>query len=213
MLPTYEIYIQGQPYYALIDSGASANYIHPKIIKFADSFRTVNDQAVETANGEQTMITGEATCTMKVKGEGKDFIDTFKAFVFESKFDVILGNEWLKRVKPRPDWFESTWTVTLPDFTMVVMEPSKNNHKIESHHEKVNTIITAKQLDRLFKTNQIKECYLAHVSIDGAKTAYLNHVEDIDVSWAAEFSKEFPDVFKGHISGLPPMRDTQEIID
>ncbi|KAG1177351.1 hypothetical protein G6F36_010832 [Rhizopus arrhizus] len=212
MLPTYEIYIQGQPYYALIDSGASANYIHPKIIKFADSFRTVNDQAVETANGEQTMITGEATCTMKVKGEGKDFIDTFKAFVFESKFDVILGNEWLKRVKPRPDWFESTWTVTLPDFTMVVMEPSKNNHKIESHHEKVNTIITAKQLDRLFKTNQIKECYLAHVSIDGAKTAYLNHVENIDVSWAAEFSKEFPDVFKGHISGLPPMRDTQEII-
>ncbi|KAG1124406.1 hypothetical protein G6F37_014000 [Rhizopus arrhizus] len=69
MLPTYEIYIQGQPYYALIDSGASANYIHPKIIKFADSFRTVNNQAVETANGEQTMITGEATCTMKVKGE------------------------------------------------------------------------------------------------------------------------------------------------
>ncbi|KAG1130192.1 hypothetical protein G6F38_013470 [Rhizopus arrhizus] len=73
-------------------------------------------------------------------------------------------------------------------------------------------MITAKQLDRLFKTNQIKECYLAHVSTDGTKTTYLNHVEDIDVSWAAEFSKEFPDVFKGHISGLPPMRDTQEII-
>ncbi|EIE84465.1 hypothetical protein RO3G_09175 [Rhizopus delemar RA 99-880] len=153
-LPTYEVFIQGQPYYALIDSGASANYIHPKVLKNADAFRSINNQAVETANGEQTMITGEATCTMKIEGEGKNFIDTFKAFVFESKFDIILGNEWLKRIKPKPDWFESAWSITLPDLSTVIMKP-----------------------------NDFKK-----------------------------FSKEFPDVFKGHISGLPPVRDTQEII-
>ncbi|KAG1487381.1 hypothetical protein G6F52_014199 [Rhizopus delemar] len=70
LLPTYTIHINGQPFQALIDSGASANYIHPKLLKVVDSYRPVSNQAVETANGEQSIISGEATCTMEVKGEG-----------------------------------------------------------------------------------------------------------------------------------------------
>jgi hypothetical protein len=211
-LPTYTIHINGQPFEALIDSGASANYIHPKLLKVADSYRPVNNQAVETANGEQSIISGEATCTMEVKGEGKIFINTFKAFVFESKFDVILGTSWLKQVKPKPDWFDSTWTITLTDGSTMTMDPCKKNDKDKNKQEDINVLISAKQLNRLAKKNQISECYLVHASFDGVKVNYLNNINETDITWAAEFSKEFPEVFKGHISGLPPMRDTQEII-
>ncbi|KAG1205489.1 hypothetical protein G6F69_009389 [Rhizopus microsporus] len=147
---------------------------------------------------------------MEVKGEGRIFINTFKAFVFESKFDVILGTSWLKQVKPRPDWFDSTWTITLDDYSTVTMNPCKKND--QRKQEDINVLISAKQLNRLAKQNQIAECYLVHTSFEETRVNYLNNINEADITWATEFSKEFPEVFKGHISGLPPMRDTQDII-
>ncbi|KAG1322416.1 hypothetical protein G6F62_010257 [Rhizopus arrhizus] len=212
VLPTYEVFIKGIPYQALIDTGASANYIHPRLLKVVDAYKPVINQAVETANGEQTAISGQAMCTMEIKGRSKNFINTLKAFVFESKFDIILGNSWLKQVKPKPDWFDSSWTITMPDLSTIVMEPCKTINKLDKQQDEVNVVISAKQLTRLFKTNQVAECYLLRVEFDGSNVNYLNNINDADTPWATEFSKEFPEVFKGKITGLPPMRDTQDII-
>ncbi|KAG0804399.1 hypothetical protein G6F20_012731 [Rhizopus arrhizus] len=211
-LPTYKIYMNGHAFNALIDSGASSNYIHPKVLKFVESYHPVKNQAVETANGEQTIIHGEATCKMEIRGEEKNFISTFKAFVFESKFDIILGNSWLKQVKPKPDWFDSTWTIALPDSSMVVLHPVKEPTSLIKKQNEANYLISAKQLERLYKTKQIEECYFAQVHLKENEMVYLNNINDIDASWSTEFSKEFPEVFKGEITGLPPMRDTQDII-
>ncbi|KAG1035049.1 hypothetical protein G6F43_013303 [Rhizopus delemar] len=103
VLPTYEVFIKGVPYQALIDTGASANYIHPRLLNVVDSYTPVINQAVETANGEQTVISGQAICTIEIKGRSKNFINIVKTFVFESKFDIILGNSRLKQVKPKLD--------------------------------------------------------------------------------------------------------------
>ncbi|KAG1059634.1 hypothetical protein G6F41_013339 [Rhizopus arrhizus] len=164
-LPTYKIYMNGHAFNALIDSGASSNYIHPKVLKFVESYHPVKNQAVETANGEQTIIHGEATCKMEIRGEEKNFISTFKAFVFESKFDIILGNSWLKQVKPKPDWFDSTWTIALPDSSMVVLHPVKEPTSLIKKQNEANYLISAKQLERLYKTKQIEECYFAQVHL------------------------------------------------
>ncbi|KAG0866023.1 hypothetical protein G6F15_012772 [Rhizopus arrhizus] len=172
----------------------------------------IKNQAVEAANGEQTIIHGEATCKMEIRGEEKNFISTFKAFVFESKFDIILGNSWLKQVKPKPDWFDSTWTIALPDSSMVVLHPVKEPTSLIKNQKEANYLISAKQLERLYKTKQIEECYFAQVHLKENEMVYLNNINDIDASWSTEFSKEFPEVFKGEITGLPPMRDTQDII-
>ncbi|KAG1167581.1 hypothetical protein G6F71_009465 [Rhizopus microsporus] len=73
-------------------------------------------------------------------------------------------------------------------------------------------VISAKQMERLFKTNQASECYLAQITFDRNQVNYVNSIKNTDQSWADVFSKEFPEVFKGQIVGLPPMRDTQDII-
>ncbi|EIE75994.1 hypothetical protein RO3G_00698 [Rhizopus delemar RA 99-880] len=212
VLPTYEVFIKGVPYQALIDTGASANYIHPRLLNVVDSYKPVINQAVETANGEQTVISGQAICTMEIKGRSKNFINIVKAFVFESKFDIILGNSWLKQIKPRPDWFDSSWTIMMPDCSTIVMEPYRTTNNLNKQQDEVNVIISAKQLTRLFKTKQVSEYYLVHAEIDESNVNYLNNVNYTDFPWIAEFSKEFPEVFKGHITGLPPMRNTQDII-
>lgn len=211
-LPTYEISIHGHKFHALIDTGASANYIHPKLLPLVNSYKPVSNQAVETANGEQTTISGETFCTLEVKGRGKNFINTFRAFVFKSKFDVILGNEWLKEVKPRPDWFDSSWTITNQNGEEIIMMPCEvvKDEKTTQHANSI--VISAKQMERLFKTNQASECYLAQITFDRNQVNYVNSIKNTDQSWADVFSKEFPEVFKGQIVGLPPMRDTQDII-
>ncbi|KAG1471288.1 hypothetical protein G6F57_011442 [Rhizopus arrhizus] len=202
-LPVYEIFIKNKPVYALIDSGASANYIHPRLLHLVDSCERIFNQAVETANGDKAMITSEITCTMEVRGKGKAFINTIKAYAFESKFDLILGNSWLKQMKPKPDWFNSSWTITLPDQQTVTMESVKKQDKL---------LLSAKQVERLIKTNQVDKCYLVQIATDDEKVSCLNNINEYDESWADEFNKEFPEVFKGEITGLPPMRDTQDII-
>ncbi|KAG0975536.1 hypothetical protein G6F57_011275 [Rhizopus arrhizus] len=211
-LPTYDIIIRGQTFRALIDTGASANYIHPKLIPLVDSYKTVSNQAVETANGEQTIISGEALCTMEIKGRGKNFVNTFRAFIFESKFDIILGNEWLKKVNPKPDWFESSWTITAQDGYEITMVPRDDIIHKKPMQQANSIIISAKQVERLFKKNQVTECYFLDVKFKGNRVNCINNINDTNDSWAVEFRKEFPDVFKGHITGLPPMRDTQDII-
>ncbi|CEG84445.1 hypothetical protein RMATCC62417_18247 [Rhizopus microsporus] len=208
----YEVFLNGRSFCALIDSGASACYINPKVLDFVNDCRSVKNQAVETANGEQTIISNEATCTMEIRGGGRIFVSTFNAFVFESKFDIILGNSWLKQVKPTPDWFNSTWTVNTTDGFKIIMEPIKKQD-ITQDKEMINNLLSAKQIERLFKMKQVKECYMIQVTPKkNNNMSCRNTTTETNNSWADQFCKEFPEVFKGEITGLPPLRDTQDII-
>lgn len=110
-LPLYQAMIGGSHFKVLIDSGASANYVYPKLLHNAKSKTMVKNQSVETANGQQTGINTIVNLDMYL-GDEYAFKHNLNAFVFESKFDIILGNAWLKHVKPSPDWFSDTWTIT-----------------------------------------------------------------------------------------------------
>jgi hypothetical protein len=63
-LPLYNALVNGYPCSVLIDSGASANYISPTLLSAVTQVRSVKGQAVETANGHQSVTVTYNTVRM-----------------------------------------------------------------------------------------------------------------------------------------------------
>lgn len=127
-LPLYTGLVNGRSCSVLIDSGASANYISPNMLTAVTQFRPVKGQAVETANGHQSAISSIATFSLQLG----DYKDAMEAYVFDTKFDLILGNSWLRQVQPIPDWFRSSWSIKLPDGGFTVINPIQQAKKFEN---------------------------------------------------------------------------------
>ncbi|KAG1091929.1 hypothetical protein G6F42_019318 [Rhizopus arrhizus] len=124
-LPLYNALVNGHSCSVLIDSGASANYISPNLVSSVTQLRAVKGQAVETANGHQSAISSIATFSLQLG----DYKDDMEAYVFDTKFDLILGNSWLRQVQPIPDWFRSSWSITLPTGGFTLITPIKQEMK------------------------------------------------------------------------------------
>jgi hypothetical protein len=147
-LPLYQAVIGGSIFKVLIDSGASVCYAHPKVITHALSVEQVLHQAVETADGKQSSINQKINFRMFL-GDKLEYQEVVSAFVFESKFDIILGKNWLKLNKPTPDWFNDTWNLG----NNIIIQPLSNgrsNYAINSltnikQAEKSEDIITKKR--------------------------------------------------------------------
>ncbi|KAG1116507.1 hypothetical protein G6F42_013675 [Rhizopus arrhizus] len=282
-LPLYKALVNGHSCSVLIDSGASANYISPKLSAIVTQSRAVKGQAVETANGHQSAISSIATFSLQLG----DYKDDMEAYVFDTKFDLILGNSWLRQVQPIPDWFRSSWSIQLPNggFTLItpIQKEMKSKAMLNVHDEMLDSdadaamvdaigvdngaasigsargmdivdgatnlgsrgtvvgsganagevdidmrsegidddevddcdfVITARQFERLLKKQQVEECFL----VTPRQLQELLDLNNVDVvlsdqekeneTWCAEFSKAYPDVFKGSLDTLPPVRRT-----
>ncbi|KAG0862208.1 hypothetical protein G6F16_012703 [Rhizopus arrhizus] len=114
-LPVYEGLVKNRTIKILIDSGASENYVSPNIAQLAKYSTMIDDRQVETAGGQITEITEKVHLDLNLNG----FHCSIQAYVFPTKFDLILGRSWLTMIKPKPDWSSDTWLI-----------PDKNN----SHH-------------------------------------------------------------------------------
>jgi hypothetical protein len=133
-LPLYQAMVGGSDFKILIDSGASTCYVHPKLVSHAISVTNVKNQAVETADGKQSHINKKITFRMFL-GNDHEYQDIVTAFVFESKFDIILGKDWLKRISPLPNWFEDTWSITHKDgITTTILHPFKQKQNNKYTH-------------------------------------------------------------------------------
>ncbi|KAG2195523.1 hypothetical protein INT47_002719 [Mucor saturninus] len=107
-LPLYHIQINGHPCTVLIDSGASANCINPRLVPYVSHVKpTVQGQSVETANGQQTPINQIVTFSVALG----DYTDRIEAYVFDTKFDIILGRSWLSQIQPIPNWSTGSWKI------------------------------------------------------------------------------------------------------
>ncbi|KAI9243943.1 hypothetical protein EDC94DRAFT_665772 [Helicostylum pulchrum] len=93
--------VGGSKFKILIDSGASTCYVHPKLMSYALKISTISNQAVETADGNQSKIDKKIEFKMFL-GNAHEYQEIITAFVFESKFDIILGRNWLKQRSPIP---------------------------------------------------------------------------------------------------------------
>jgi hypothetical protein len=181
-LPLYKAMVGGSDFKILIDSGASTNYVHPKLISHALSVQDVYNQAVETADGKQSFINKKISFRMHL-GDNHKHEEVVTAFVFESKFDIILGRNWLKATAPVPDWFDDSWEiqdkqignikiypiVTNKVITAKVIPPIINNANMvdtvildtkTNAEPTINYLLSANQMARYLKKGQVTECYV-----------------------------------------------------
>lgn len=234
-LPVYQAFINNCPVLVLIDSGASENYVHSRLLPVVSHSQQIQGQSVETANGQQSQINSKANFTLKL-GDYKGNID---AFIFDTKFDLILGTAWLMKVLPVPNWFDSTWEIPITDDegtrTLCKIEPynkidaSNESKKVENavqtdihNWETCDYVLSAKQFERLLKKNQVEECFLVQIEeilepiievnnmeiAQNIETDNQNNEKKLDQLWCEEFEKSYPKVFKGTLDTLPPIRHT-----
>ena len=202
-LPLYLGSFKGNDIKILIDSGASENYVSPEVSALADSWLPVYDRQVETAGGETTEITKKVSMNVTVNG----FTGTVAAYVFPTKFDLILGRAWLKEVNPQPDWATDCWTI-YDNGNKIKLVPCNDDRNTTSAHPRLSYLISHKQADRSLK--QGGEGFLMYLN-----TTELNDKKSIlveDKYWS-KLVKEFTTVFRDELPGLPPNRDVTHVIN
>lgn len=94
-----------EPLRALIDSGASNNFVREQVVKshginVPDS---VTGTVVRLANGA-TVQMAKRVIRLKMRYDEFRGEDEFILLDLDEKFDLILGMPWLKRYQPRIDW-------------------------------------------------------------------------------------------------------------
>ncbi|KAG2191485.1 hypothetical protein INT47_004957, partial [Mucor saturninus] len=202
-LPLYPVMYNGQVLQVLIDSGASENCVSPHVIQSLDNHHLipVTDCHVETAGGMVSQIKHKVEIILNLNGVQ----DKITAFVFTTKFDLILGRSWLKQTRPLPDWNTDTWYL---NNGRVKLTPSTNIKRYSpTSLPNLNYLITHKQADRIIKKGG--ESFLFVIKSVNPDTAYSL---DKTTYWN-DLVKEFTDVFKDTLPGLPPDRGIHHLID
>ena len=200
-LPLYNIVISGHIFSALIDSGASSNYIHPRILPLVDTVEQISNQSVETANGQKTVIDKKVTLNFQLS---QGHSDQLQGYIFPSKFDVILGREWLVKAKPVPNWFDDSWCLKHDDKEINIYPVTNTAHA----DSEVNYLMSAKQLVNELQKGTVEECYMVHLLTNGEIVEDSRENELMN-----KLKKEFPGVFKEEITNMPPDRNVQHVID
>ncbi|KAG2215256.1 hypothetical protein INT45_012706, partial [Circinella minor] len=181
-LPLYMMSCNGCSVNVMIDSGASGCYVAPKIVAGLPT-RLVSNREVETA------------------GDAQGYKHQIPAYVLDTKFDIILGCNWLKMVQPVPDWELDTWIIR-QDKQAYVLHPTQTRHLPElayliSHHQ-------VQRLERYKKINDLFICYM-HPNNDNDSIVFTRD--------GKQLMAEFPDVFQDKLPGLPPDRGIEHVID
>ncbi|KAG2190783.1 hypothetical protein INT47_012934, partial [Mucor saturninus] len=194
-LPLYMATHNGQSISVLIDSGASANYVSPRITDQIKNVERISGRPVETAGGHLTTINQKASLLLSLNG----YQDTIDAYVFPTKFDLILGRTWLQKAKPVPDWQHDRWHLQQNGQEFVLSPQNTRPVQPQLHY-----VISAKQTQKLIKKNEAA-CYLVHFKGQPGE-------QSPDDKWNG-LVKEFDDVFLEGLPGLPPDRDVQHVIN
>ncbi|SAM00569.1 hypothetical protein [Absidia glauca] len=201
-LPLYSVSIQGQDYKVMIDSGATDNYASSRLMAVAQSSQVVANRSVETAGGE--IITIDKKIQLLASFDGLSAM--VEAYVFDSKFDLILGRSWLNTMNPTPNWQTDEWQLRDKAGGIHFLRPLNGKQSTPQ----VNYLISGKQLARLMKTTTASEpleCFLVHW-----KDPSINTISPLDADWQA-LLHEFGEVFRDNLPGLPPPRDVQHVIN
>ncbi|KAL1925879.1 hypothetical protein VTP01DRAFT_7269 [Rhizomucor pusillus] len=182
---------------ALLDSGASSSYISSQFPKSIDSY-DIDPRSVETAGEHRLKINKRAHIQFSLSGCRME-ID---AYILDTKFDLVLGQNWLKKYNPEAQWSSDTWIVKVDgkDYELL---PAR--YLGESG---LRYLLSHKQLDRAFKDKLIERTYLLHMQVkDEGKDKH------IVTESLKDLIDEYKDVFQEELPGLPPEREVEHVID
>ena len=195
-LPLYLMSCAGCSVKVLIDSGASGSYVASQVAAGLPS-RLVPNREVETAGGHVLAINKQVSLPLDAQG----YKHTMDAYVLDTKFDVILGRNWLKTVQPIPDWELDTWRISKNDQEYIIRPHNKREIPDLVY------LLSHRQVQRLERRKGIDDVFLCYVRPNDAKP-------DVTVQDSAEsLIKEFDDVFQDTLPGLPPDRGVEHVID
>ena len=187
--------------HCLIDNGASENYISSHVADLIQGARTkVYDREVETAGGTITPITGKMVFELDLQGHRS----SVSAYIFDTKFDVILGRAFLKKHNPKPDWFDDTWKLPCCSDRTIIIKPSSTRATAITKPQ-LNYLVSHLQADDILKEDGVESCFL--YLMDENKKDGIANVGKESVVWTKKLMKEFPAVFKDKLTGLPPVRN------
>ncbi|CAF3434864.1 unnamed protein product [Rotaria socialis] len=198
--------VNGYDKHALIDCGASHNFISENFITFHNlPTRNIPPVSVTVANGIISHI-DQALMNFELKLD--DFNDNItSAYVFpiksETNYDMILGLPWLFKHNPRIDWKTRIITIKTTDRKYLLKTTNlcskiANDICVDTVECIDNILINAKQLSRC------KKVYL--VTIKQTSDCYINTTSSIDTN-IAQLLAEFSDIFPDDLTELPPKRD------
>lgn len=163
----------------------------------------MNNRQVETASGNISQIEYKVEMDITLNGVH----DKITAFVFPTKFDLILGRSWLKQAQPSPDWENDTWYL---NNGRVKLQPCTNIKKHSHSLPKLNYLISHKQADRIIKKGG--ESFLFFLKSNDEDNKYTNPRQQTADYWD-QLVQEFSTVFKDELPGLPTDRGIHHLID
>lgn len=189
----------------LIDNGSSENYLSSRVADLIQGKRSaVRGREVETAGGHVAPITEKMVFDMDLQGHQS----AMSAYIFDTKFDVILGRAWLKKHSPYPDWFDDTWTLTCCSAgETVTIKPytlSKSSNIVSAPKPTLNYLVSHLQAEELLKEDGTETCFL--YLMDENKKDGIANIGKESMVWTKQLMKDFPSVFKDKLPGLSPDR-------
>lgn len=189
----------------LLDTGASANYISHRLVD--DSMKTMplpTSRLVETAGGHTMHIKEKVEFCLITHGLSY----MVQAYVFDMKFDIILGQQWFRQACPVPQWRDRSWVLSTPSgVDRVTLYPVQRDTSCDGLHY----LISKKQLQRCVKKEQLDELFMVLFS-DPKQEGEGISTKGVSVN--DEILREFDDVFRDCLPpGLPPVRYVEHVID
>lgn len=181
----------------LVDTDASECYISPHIARRIRGDRVGVERVGETAGGVTDKITVQVIFNLNLQG----FTSSIKAYVYDSKFDVILGRMWLKSHEPLIQWKDDSIFVTNNASEVVTTVPTRKElEKDDQYGESsgttsLNYLISYYQANRCLKKKG-SESFLLYVT-DKSDDSFKDST-GTDVSWL-KLTEEFPSVFQDQL--------------
>lgn len=174
---------------ALLDSGASANFIDPAFARSCRLKLSPSSRAITLADGSQTKAegTGTAACGLEAtSGAPIQFGADFTATPLGGAYDVILGMTWLAEHNPCVGWRERSLTFRTAGGPRTVRPIEKR----EAHTQLATISLPA--VHRWHKKGKIHGLAIVRLAEDG--TAAAPEPQPVNEK-GAQLMKEYADVF------------------
>ena len=195
---------------ALVDSGASTDFIDPAFARRCDLTLTPSSRSVKLADGSIVNAQGQVatTCGLAAaKGDPIPYAATFTATPLEG-YDMILGMSWLTAHDPLIGWNSRSITIR-PAGTKV----QRLIRPLECLSEEPLVArmagITLKGLRRAYRRGEVEDMYAIMVRPTDAAPSDAKEDPAVEV-----LLREFADVFPDKLpDGLPPNRGVEHTIE
>ncbi|KAG2208837.1 hypothetical protein INT45_009766 [Circinella minor] len=185
----------GKRMLVILDSGASSSYISPNIVTNLEMVQ-VEAREVETAGGHRLRIDKIVNVDFNLDRCSM----TIKVYILDTKFDFVLGRNWLQKYTPDVNWSTDNWNVKINGETKI-LKPVR--YLGESG---LQYLLSHKQINWAIRHKEVEEVYLLHLLESDIKENKIP--EELQ-----PLVNEYQEILRDELPGLPPDRGFEHVIN